>query len=318
MTFEKFEPTSTRLEGAGETPGGDRRDGMVYVYDPEIVLAVNVALAIRRPLLISGPPGSGKSTLAKFVANVMGRRYYEDVVTARTQARDLQWTFDAIRRLSDAQATRDLGAAAYVDPGVLWWAFDRDDARVRAATTEEQAKEGFRPALEPEQGNDGARAVVLIDEIDKADPDVPNSLLVALGSNEFRVVETNHLVRAKEGLEPFVIITTNDERELPQAFIRRCASLALRLPRRTRLLAIAESQYADTSKTLREAIADLLAFTDSVDQKPLASTAEYLDAVLACDKLGVKVPSDTWDDVKKLVVDKRIGETATPPTSGAP
>ena len=213
MTFKRFEPPGYRLEGAPEAPAGDRRDGKVYVYDDDIVLAVNVALAIRRPLLISGPAGSGKSSLAKFVANVMGWRYYEDVVTARTQARDLQWTFDAIRRLSDAQANKDLGAGGYVEPGVLWWAFQPKTAATRGADDETRAKPGFRKAEPPSQDQQGDRAVVLIDEIDKADPDVPNSLLVALGSNEFRIVETNALVRATADAEPFVMITTNDERE---------------------------------------------------------------------------------------------------------
>jgi MoxR-like ATPase len=310
MAFQKFEPTTARLPGAGNAPGGDRRDGKVYVYDDEIVLAVNVALAIRRPLLISGPPGSGKSSLARYVANVMGWRYYEDVVTARTQARDLQWTFDAIRRLSNATASKDLGSGAYVEPGVLWWAFDREDARIRGASPDEQAQDGFTFASEPSQENDGRRAVVLIDEIDKADPDIPNSLLVALGSNEFRVIETAHLVEVKEDHEPFVMITTNDERELPQAFIRRCASLTLRLPTCTRLLEIAGNQYPDTSETLRAEIADLLGFTnDEETQRPAASTAEYLDAVRACDVLKVGAPSKEWNEIRSLVIDKRVGST---------
>ena len=313
MTFQRFEPPGYRLEGAAEAPAGDRRDGKVYVYDDDIVLAVNVALAIRRPLLISGPPGSGKSSLAKFVANVMGWRYYEDVVTARTQARDLQWTFDAIRRLSDAQATHDLGAGGYIEPGVLWWAFDPKTAATRGADAETRKQPGFHEAEPPSQDQTGDRAVVLIDEIDKADPDVPNSLLVALGSNEFRVVETNTLVHATAGAEPFVMITTNDERDLPQAFKRRCASLTLELPRRARLLEIAKNQFPSTSAKLREEIADQLGFTDDETSSPAASTAEYLDAVRACHELKIDVDSDAWKDVRKLVIDKRVGSTAGAP-----
>ena len=106
----------------------DRRDGRVYVYDEDIVLAVNVALTVKRPLLIRGASGSGKSSLAQNVARFFKWRYYEVVISSGTQARDLLWHFDTLRRLSDAQTKGEGGGVRddvyYVEPGPLWWAFD--------------------------------------------------------------------------------------------------------------------------------------------------------------------------------------------------
>src|SRR5687767_783409 len=229
MSYKKqFAPGDTvRLtpEGAGQLSVGDQREGSVYVYSPEIVLAVNVALATRRPLLVRGPSGSGKSSLARNVANFLNWRYYETVISSRTQARDLLWEVDLLRRLNAAQAQdRVLGAdlAPYVTPGVLWWAFDRPGA-LRHGKAVKAADSGQQAPKEPgEQKHPAARAVVLIDEIDKADPDVPNNLLVPLGSLQFRVEETGALVETDAKRAPLVFITTNDERELPAAFLRRC------------------------------------------------------------------------------------------------
>src|SRR5262245_58356001 len=106
MNYKKrFDPdkAAVPVAAAPASTGGDRRDGTIYVYRPEIVLAVNVALATGRPLLLRGPTGSGKSSLARHVSRVLGWRYYEEVVTSRTQARDLLWKFDTLRRLNDSQ-----------------------------------------------------------------------------------------------------------------------------------------------------------------------------------------------------------------------
>src|SRR5258708_3113904 len=104
---------------------GDRRERRVYVYTEEIILAVNVAIATTRPLLVRGPSGSGKSSLAHNIADHLRWRYYDEVISSRTQARDLLWSFDALRRLRDAQAkVLRKGLETYVEPGVLWWAFN--------------------------------------------------------------------------------------------------------------------------------------------------------------------------------------------------
>ena len=180
----------------------DRRDGLVYDYDYDLHLAVEIALATGRPLLLRGDPGSGKSSLAAFVARNLNWRYYEHTVTADTRAQDLLCSYDLVRRLGDAQAragqrdTAPLNDLDYVEPGVLWWVFNPESAEQRGFI---EASIAERPRLRPpsskakdpheeinlERRPD--RAVVLIDELDKADPAVPNALLVPLGSNKFRV-----------------------------------------------------------------------------------------------------------------------------------
>ena len=304
---------------------GDRRDGLVYVYDEDIVLAVNVALTTKRPLLIRGASGSGKSSLARNVARFFKWRYYEEVISSRTQARDLQWVFDTLRRLSDAQAK--IGGVQrdeyYVEPGVLWWACERESALRRGVAKEDlpnvvtpEEMEKFRPA-DPNQGDDHERAVVLIDEIDKADPDTPNNLLVALGSYEFYVPEAKAQVKAAE--PPLVIITSNDERELPSAFLRRCIMLNLQSPNRKRLIEIARAHFGQTNLHLYEEVAKLIIPEEqteetikaktqtqqsSGDAKAQQSAAEYLDTVHACIKLKItpKASDKTWEALSKATL----------------
>jgi MoxR-like ATPase len=216
--LDDFQPKEYRLEKGAKTSiaGQDLRDGSVYVYEEGITLAVRVALATGRPLLLLGPPGSGKSSLAAFVARAMNWNYFEQVVTSRTKAQDLLWTFDVVRRLRDAQA-KELhgGLEPYIEPRVLWWAFAPADARLRGAKElPDRVKEALAPGML--RGEDHP-SVVLIDEVDKADPDVPNDLLVSLGSQRFRVDELGREVTAANRV--LVFITSNNERSLPPAFL---------------------------------------------------------------------------------------------------
>lgn len=272
--------------------GGDRRDGLVYVYTDEIVLAVNVALATGRPLLIRGPSGSGKSSLARNVALCLNWQYYEEVITSRTQARDLQWRFDTLRRLNDATINQLKDPAFYVEPGVLWWAFDPASAR-RRGQSEMIAHE--RALTEPGDGTGNSRAgvVVLLDEIDKADPDVPNNLLVALGSLQFTIDEIN--VEVKKTRPLLVIITSNDERVLPNAFLRRCVIMLLPPPDEERLVNIAKAHFGPRGTRLYRSIAsriiELTKAAGPTGQSTL-SAAEYLDTVRACIELKVEPDSD--------------------------
>ncbi|WP_054691042.1 AAA family ATPase [Desulfosarcina cetonica] len=210
---------------------GERGKGQIYVWDEKTVFAVQVAQITERPLLLRGPAGSGKSSLAPFVAITLDHAFYPFTVTARTQARDMLWGFDALGRLNDANVSRvDEDAQKrvtdcrnYLTPGPLWWAFDPQNASRRGTTGAETSP--VPPAKDPAGQKQSKGAVVLIDEIDKADPDVPNNLLEVLGSHRFTVHETGDVIRDRRS--PLVIITTNEERELPGAFLRRCVVLHL-------------------------------------------------------------------------------------------
>lgn len=297
---------------------GDRRDGRVYVHDERIRVATRVAMATGRPLLLRGPAGSGKSSLAPFMARALGWRFYSFTVTARTQARDLMWQFDALRRLSDAQVRRqgDTGPSKvdtldhYVEPGPLWWAIDQQSARRRGVGK----SEGIVPALElardPGDGPPSKRAVILIDEIDKADPDLPNNLLEPLGSLQFTVHETGRRVSGEDA--PLVFVTTNNERELPSAFYRRCAVLYLKEHGRDDLIRIARAHFdgydPPLSDDLAGRVADIVTTfagqAAKIGTRP-PSTAEYLDAVRACLDLSAdpQTPGE-WEHIVQLTLSK--------------
>ncbi|HZI20240.1 MAG TPA: MoxR family ATPase [Pyrinomonadaceae bacterium] len=304
-------------EGTGTiVQAGDRRDGLVYVYKEKVELAVNVALATGRPMLVRGPSGGGKSSLARNVARRMKWRYYERVITSRTQAQDLLWTFDALRRLSDAQAKQlRKKAAYYVEPGVLWWAFDPASAERRGLP---EGQEAGMPPDDPGVGPKGSGAVVLLDEIDKADPDVPNNMLIPVGSYEFTVRETNTPVRARRPL--LLIITTNDERVLPVAFMRRCVVLELDPPDEDDLVNIAVEHYGPDMKGIYRPIAKRVVALAYEGASPPAkgaprkdgaapagpSTAEYLDTVRAFSDLGLSPEKEEeWLIISSATLSKR-------------
>ncbi|WNG17699.1 AAA family ATPase [Cystobacter fuscus] len=305
-----YEPVST-LEMRNHSV--DRRDGILYEYTESIVLAVNVALATGRPLLLRGPSGSGKSSLAPWVARIMGWRYYEDVISSRTQAKDLLWHFDSLRRLNDAQAMHQLqNDIHYIEPSVLWWAFDRESAERRGAgkgidVTPVQEPNREINELRRRLGVDD-RAVVLLDEIDKAEPDVPNDLLVPLGSLQFSAGKAG-MIQAKQ--PPFVVMTSNDERELPVAFLRRCVVLELPTPSSQRLIRIATIHFGAEHKRLYEQLAtkiDQLRDAAIAQGRRPPSAPEFLDAVRACLQLrsDAAQPDDQfWEQILQVTLIKR-------------
>ena len=307
-----FEPEAGRYQaGGGKTSAtfGERGEGKIYVWEPRTVFAVQVAQTTHRPLLLRGPAGSGKSSLAPFVANVLGAPFYSFTVTARSQARDMMWEFDALGRLNDANVAQSDDAARkrvgnlhnYVRPRALWWAFDRDSARLRGAPSEGELQ--VAPAEDP-AGDGGGSAVVLIDEIDKADPDVPNNLLEALGSRQFTIGDTGTTVVDRQ--KPLVMITTNEERELPRAFLRRCIVLHLKAKTASELCEIARQHFDGDHEPLYDKVAATL---ESVRQQALRanerppSTAEYLDAVAAA--IELEVSDDRWDELIEVALIKR-------------
>ncbi|MFJ8737739.1 AAA family ATPase [Embleya sp. NPDC127516] len=304
MAFDPFRqpPLASAPEfGAGGTTSDDG----VYVFDDErIVLAVNVALATRRPLLVFGPPGSGKSTLAPNVARHLGRVCHTEVITARTEPEDLLWRFDALRRLNDAQV-REVAPTigAYCAQGVLWKAFD--PYRTMSGRAAQAPEDG--PVYGRHTGP-APLSVVLIDEIDKADPDLPNSLLVPLDTLRFTGPDGEE-VRARPGAEPLVVITSNNERELPAPFVRRCILLSLEAPDRTHLLKVASGHLgAAYDESMAEQVADhLLKIANESESAPGPSTAEFLDTLRACHELGVTAGSRTWDLVVEVALSKGRG-----------
>lgn len=317
---------------------GDRRDGRIYVFDRSVRLAVRVAVASGRPLLLRGPAGAGKSSLAPFVARQWRWRYYWTTVTARTEARDLMWHFDALKRLNDAQVQTEAirqrvnQLHSYIVPGVLWWAFNPSSAARRGLPadqlllTEEARDQGI--------GIRKNGVVVLIDEIDKADPDVPNNLLEALGSLQFTVQETGDVVKAEA--PPLVIITTNNERELPGAFQRRCVVLELQEHTPEQLATIATHHFRHVQQratstldrnevytAVAQRLTSLQAEARTEGQR-VPSTAEYLDAIRACLALDIdpRDPAGDWPRIERLTLLKRgapDASTATaPPASTGP
>ena len=188
----------------------------VHVFSELDIQAIEAALGAERPLLLLGEPGIGKSQLAEAVAHVQGWQFVSKTVDALTEPGDLLWSEDAISRLAEAQLAaasqsedaervrQRLSRENFMSPGVLWHAFDPAGAAAAA---------GMAPPAP-------SRVVALIDEIDKAESSVPNGLLEALGAGTFDVPGRREQVQV--GTWPLIVITSNDERPLPKAFIRRC------------------------------------------------------------------------------------------------
>jgi len=271
----------------------------IHKFDQRSIDAINAALGAGRPLLVRGEPGVGKSQLAEAAAKVLKRAFISKVVDSRTESRDLMYEFDAVARLAEAQlhhegredARKQLAIRRFVIPGPLWWAFDAERAKCHCKDV------GIELAATPLKRGDNEKLapngwVVLIDEIDKGETDVPNGLLEALGLREFTPPDTEKPVALAKGIPaPLIIITTNEERVLPAAFERRCAALSLALPRQKerlimKLVEVGQSHFANETevKVLRAAAEILADDREEAEKdmlKPLPGQAEYLDMLRA-------------------------------------
>ncbi|WGS85797.1 AAA family ATPase [Methylomonas sp. UP202] len=200
-------------------PATNHLDATVHQWSQAEIDALTLAISARRPLLVRGEPGTGKTQLARAVAQQLGWVLHATTIHPRFEASDLLYRFDAVKRLADAQAREPhLIEHNYWEPGPLWKAYDWQLACEYGSC---RPKLGDDPQTEPE-GH-----VVLLDEIDKADSDLPNSLLDVLGQRAFEIPALNLRFGAPSRQLPLILITTNEERELPAAFIRRCIVLNL-------------------------------------------------------------------------------------------
>lgn len=236
-------PPHYRANHPIELPASGPWPPAVHRFTAPTVAALRAAEATNRPLLIRGKPGVGKSMTARAAAFEAApkRPFLSRVIDSRTEPDDLKAHFDAVRRLADAQVHRDgqhalASDASYLLPRELWWAFNWKSAQDQHALFCKRLQDQDRqlaarvPIAPAGWCHTQHRAVLLLDEIDKADPELPNALLEAFGSNGFAAPVTGELVSCEPSLRPLVILTTNEERELPSAFLRRCLVLWLALP----------------------------------------------------------------------------------------
>jgi hypothetical protein len=255
------------------------------------------------------------------VARNLGLAYYEFTVTDAAQPQELLWSVDTVRRFNDAQLGR-LGAVGrenalneYVEPGPLWWCLNPETAGRRGAPPEQGSVPDARPPAQlPGHTPTRPGAVLLIDEIDKADSSFCNGLLVPLGSRQFFVPVIDTLVVAAEAQvpgSPLVLITTNNERDLPEAFIRRCVALSIAAPTDEKLIEIALRHFGESAESpvTRQQIATLakrMAGDERQDQAARQpSTAEFLDLIRTLLDLKLDIDGDEWGIVEQLIVEKR-------------
>ena len=234
-----------------------------YVATDDLMVAVNAAITLERPLLVKGEPGTGKTILAFEIAKSLGKPLIQWHIKSTTKAQQGLYEYDAVSRLRDSQLGRERvhDIANYIVKGKLWEAFERD-----------------------------AAPVLLIDEIDKADIEFPNDLLLELDRMEFHVYETQETVTATN--RPIVIITSNNEKELPDAFLRRCFFHYIKFPDRETMTQIVQVHFPDIKKLLvSEALNIFYDVRDVPGLKKKPSTSELLDwlKLLVAEDIGPEV-----------------------------
>lgn len=246
-----------------------------YVATEDLTVAVNAAVALERPLLVKGEPGTGKTELARQVSQSLGLPMIEWSIKSTTKAQQGLYEYDAVSRLRDSQLgdARVSDVANYIRRGKLWQAFEAD-----------------------------TRTVLLIDEIDKADIEFPNDLLQELDRMEFFVYETGQTIAARQ--RPIVIITSNNEKELPDAFLRRCFFHYIRFPEVDTLRKIVEVHHPGIKQSLlTAALTQFYELRETPGLKKKPSTSEVLDwlkLLLAEDLDAADLKADPNNALPKL------------------
>jgi len=220
-----------------------------YIATDDLTMAVNAAVTLERPILVKGEPGTGKTQLAIEVANSLGRPLHEWHIKSTTKAQQGLYEYDAVARLRDSQLgddrVHDIGN--YIVRGKVWEAFESEE-----------------------------QPVLLIDEIDKADIEFPNDLLRELDRMEFYVYETKKLIKARH--RPIIVITSNNEKELPDAFLRRCFFHYIKFPDKDTMAEIVDVHFPKLKKNLlKEALEAFYKVRDVRGLKKKPSTSELLD-----------------------------------------
>ena len=244
-----------------------------YVATEDLTIAVNAAVTLERPLLVKGEPGTGKTELARQVSQALGLPMIEWNIKSTTRAQQGLYEYDAVSRLRDSQLgdERVHDVRNYIRKGKLWQAFDAEQ-----------------------------KVVLLIDEIDKADIEFPNDLLRELDRMEFYVYETQQLVAAKH--RPIIVITSNNEKELPDAFLRRCFFHYIKFPDEDTMAKIVDVHYPDLKKNLlSEALNAFYRVRDVPGLKKKPSTSELLDWIKLL--LAEDIPPEALrgDDKRKAI-----------------
>ncbi len=244
-----------------------------YVADDDLMMAVNAAVTLERPLLIKGEPGTGKTQLALEVARSLGRPLIEWHIKSTTKAQQGLYEYDAVSRLRDSQLGDDRVADVgnYIKRGKLWDAFDSEE-----------------------------QPVLLIDEIDKADIEFPNDLLQELDRMEFFVYETRELVKARQ--RPIIVITSNNEKELPDAFLRRCFFHYIKFPSAEVMTQIVDVHYPGLKKELlAEALRVFFDVREVRGLKKKPSTSELLDWIKLLVAEDIPAEALRSSDNKKII-----------------
>jgi len=302
-----MKPRLDQRPGDNVQLGDDGLATAPHLFSADEILAIDAALVTGRPLLVMGEPGTGKTQLARAAAKALDWALVHQTLDGLTEPRDLTWTVDAVSRLADAQlaatpgeSTRDpRDLAHYVQPGALWWGLDWTTAEKQA----ERAGHGGCVCVARNAASTRG-VVVLIDEIDKADRGVPNGLLDALDQQGgFNV---DGVGRVDGQRRPLVVITSNGERELSHAFVRRC--LVLRLAFETDpdtliadLISRGEAHYPQASEEVLSKAAKVLVQDRQASAHEAArpGLAEYLDLVCAMKELWEDKPEERREEILK-------------------